>query len=253
MNRLLLSALVVARNEESQLVSCLSTLDFADEIIVVVDRSSDRTAEIAESLVATTIKGVWPIEGDRRNVGIEACSGEWILEVDADERVTQSLASEIRIAIQSQSVDYYLIPFDNYVGSTLVRYGWGGSWGVSSAPRLFRKGCKRWGSQRIHPSLELQGNKGRLSQRMIHKVDRDISDMLHRLDSYSEARAADLLDSGDIGSLPGNIRRFFSRFLKCYLRRRGYREGGYGFLIALMAGLYPLISYLRARLERGKG
>ena len=140
MNRVLLSALVVARNEGNQLVSCLSALAFADEIVVVVDRSTDDTAGIAQSLMAKTIEGVWPIEGDRRNAGIEACSGEWIFEVDADERVPDSLASEVRSVINNPSSDYYLVPFDNYVGSTLVRYGWGGSWGVSSAPRLFRKG-----------------------------------------------------------------------------------------------------------------
>ena len=73
--------------------------------------------------------------------------------------------------------------------------------------------------------------------------------MIRRLDSYSSARAADLRQSGEIGSLAGNIRRLFSRFFKCYVSRKGYREGAYGVLIALCAGLYPLLSYLKARLE----
>jgi hypothetical protein len=73
--------------------------------------------------------------------------------------------------------------------------------------------------------------------------------MIRRLDSYTAARAADLRESGKIGSLPNNVRRFFSRFLKCYISRKGYKEGGYGFLIALFAGLYPLVSHLKARLE----
>ena len=84
---------------------------------------------------------------------------------------------------------------------------------------------------------------------MIHYVDRDISDMIARLDRYTTARARDLRASGDIGSFGHNIRRIFSRFWKCYVRRRGYREGQYGFLIALMAGLYPILSYLKASLE----
>ena len=85
---------------------------------------------------------------------------------------------------------------------------------------------------------------------MTHYVDADISDMLRRLDRYTMARARDLRASGDIGSLAGNVRRLFSRFLKCYVGRKGYREGPYGFLIALFAGLYPLLSYLRARIEK---
>jgi len=80
-------------------------------------------------------------------------------------------------------------------------------------------------------------------------VDRDISDMIRRLDSYTTARAADLRESGNIGSFPNNLRRFFSRFFKCYVARKGYKEGSYGFLIALFAGLFPLISHLKARLE----
>jgi len=77
-------------------------------------------------------------------------------------------------------------------------------------------------------------------------VDRDISDMIKRLNSYSTARANDLIDSGDIGSMANNVRRFFSRFFKCYVSRKGYREGGLGLLIAICAGLFPLLSYIKA-------
>ena len=86
-------------------------------------------------------------------------------------------------------------------------------------------------------------------RRIQHYVDRDISDVLRRLDRYSSAKAADLLDAGEIGTLPGNLRRFVSRFFKCLVSRKGYREGGWGLLIALCAGLYPLLAHLKARLE----
>lgn len=77
--------------------------------------------------------------------------------------------------------------------------------------------------------------------------------MIHRLDSYTTARARDLRAAGNPDNLANNLRRFFSRALKCYFRRKGYREGGYGVLIAVMAGLYPLISYLKATLESDDG
>ena len=146
-----LSALVVAHNEEQQLAECLEHLSFADELVVVLDKCTDGSDTIAALFTDKLVEGAWDIEGDRRNLGIDTCSGDWILEVDADERVTPELAQEIREAMTSDRYNYYLVPFDNYVGDRLVRYGWGAAWGVSAAPRLSRRGCKRWGLERIHP------------------------------------------------------------------------------------------------------
>lgn len=249
MTNLKLSALVVAHNEEDHLDACLSALKFADEIVVVLDKCTDASKVIAAKYTDKLIEGSWEIEGPRRHAGIDACVGDWILEVDADERVTDDLAVEIRSAIQDAPFGHFLIPYDNYVGERLVRYGWGASWGVSATVRLFSKGAKVWGQQRIHPGVELKGERMWLKNRMVHLVDRDISDMIMRLDRYSTARARDLRASGDIGSFANNLRRLSSRFIKCYFGRKGYKEGHYGFLIALMAGLFPMLSYLKARLE----
>jgi glycosyltransferase involved in cell wall biosynthesis len=244
-----LSVLVVAHNEAAQLADCLEALVFADELVVVLDKCTDGSKAIAEGFGAHLVEGAWEIEGHRRNAGLDACRGGWVLEVDADERANEALGAEITAAIQGLESGYFLLPFDNYIGGRLVRYGWGGSWGVSAAPRLSARGAKRWGEQRIHPSLTLNGPRRWLKTPIRHNVDKNISDMLQRLDRYTTARAADLRASGDIGGLGGNIRRMFSRFGKCYLSRKGYREGAYGFLIALMAGLYPILSHLKARLE----
>ena len=241
--------MVVVRNEEAQLVDCLDCLDFGDELVVVLDRCNDRSRQIAMDHGAVLIEGAWPLEGARRNTGIEACSGDWILEIDADERVDGKLAAEIREAIVGSSRGYFLIPVDNYIGEKLVRYGWGASFGTSAVARLFLRGRKHWGNQRVHPKVTLTGPRYRLKTPMKHFIDRDISDMLQRLDRYTTLRALDLKESGDIGSLGRNLRRIFSRFYKCYVSRRGYREGAYGVLIALMAGLYPIFSHLKARLE----
>ena len=246
-----LSVLVVVHNEAAQLDDCLAPLGFADELVVVLDRCTDRSRDIALARGARLVEGVWPLEGDRRNAGIAACGGDWILEVDADERVPAVLGAEIRATIRAAPPGHFLIPFDNYVGDRLVRYGWGAAWGVSAAPRLFARGCKRWGNQRIHPKLDLKGPRGALRTPIAHLVDRSISDMLARLDRYTTARALDLRDQGDIGSLGANLRRMFSRFWKCFVARRGYREGAWGVLIALMAALYPILSHLKARLEPG--
>jgi len=245
-----LSALVVARNEAARLPACLATLRFADETVLVLDRTTDASAAIAAGMGARVIEGAWPLEGDRRNAGLAACTGDWVLEVDADEHVPEALAREIRSVIATSRFAWHEVPLDNYIGERLVRHGWGGSFGTSAVPRLSRRGAKRWGPERVHPSLAWEGPQGpRLANAFLHFVDRDISDMIRRLDRYSSARAADLLAKGDIGTLGGNLRRLVSRFWKCFVARRGYREGGWGLLIALCAGLYPLLAHLKARLE----
>ena len=132
----------------------------------------------------------------------------------------------------------------------MVRHGWGAYFGKSAYPGLFRNGVKKWGRQRVHPELTWTGSKGpMLNGRVKHFVDRNISDMIRRLDSYTSARARDIREQNEQGSYLQNIRRIFSRFIKCYIGRKGYKEGGYGLLIALLAALYPIISYIKARNE----
>jgi len=247
-----ISTLTVAHNEEHNLQACLEALAFADERVVVLDRCTDKSKEIALAAGADTIiEGEWPIEGDRRNAGIAACKGDWILEVDADERVPDDLAREISAVTLTSPKGYYLIQFDNYVGKTRVRYGWGAYIGASAAPRLFARGSKSWGRQRVHPSLELGPRLGMLETRVDHLVDDDITDMFARFDRYTTGNARDLISSGKVKTetLRRNIRRIPSRFYKAYIRRKGYREGGYGFLVGVLAGLYPIVSYLKATLE----
>ncbi|MBT7942987.1 MAG: glycosyltransferase family 2 protein [Alphaproteobacteria bacterium] len=245
-----LSALVVVHNEEGQLENCLEGLAFADEIVVVLDKCTDSSKDIAARFTEHLVEGSWERDGERRNIGIEACQGTWIFEIDADERVGEDLGREIRGVIDAVQGDIFNIPVDNYVGKRLIRYGWGGLFGKNGYPGLFRKGVKVWGPERAHPHLLVTGRQGPdLTAPIKHFVDRDISDMLHRLDRYTTLRAHDLADSGDIGSFPNMVRKIFSRFWKCYVARRGYRENGYGFVIALCAALYPVLSHLKASLE----
>ncbi|NIY77445.1 glycosyltransferase family 2 protein [Thalassospira sp. HF15] len=245
-----ISVVICAHNEEERLPSCLDKLSFADEIVVICDKCTDKTEDIAKSFGAKTVLGSWDIEGERRNRAIAEATGDWIFELDADEHVNAELAAAIPEAVLSDEFDSYLIPVDNYVGKRLVRHGWGASFGTSAVWRLYRRGRKHWGNERVHPSFELTGKKGpRLEGALVHFVDRNISDMIRRFDSYTSARANDLRAAGKIGSFAHNFRRIISRFWRCFVSRKGYKEGGLGFLIALLAALFPMVSYLKARYD----
>jgi glycosyltransferase involved in cell wall biosynthesis len=244
-----LSGLVCVHNEEARLAECLKRLAFCDEIVVVADRCTDRSEAIARKMGARVVSGIFPVEGLRKAAGVAACRGDWILELDADETVTPALAREIRETVgRADAGDWYQVPVDNFVGAQLVRHGWGGSFGASSVARLFRKGVKSWKSERVHPGTTFTGvYGGRLNNAILHKVDDDIADMIQRLNRYTALRGQDLADSGEIKSLWDDLFRGVRRFYKCYVSRKGYKEGDMGFLIAVMAGLYPLLSNLKAR------
>ena len=252
-NKVKITALIVARNEENHIKECLESLDTIDEIVLFLDRTSDNTKKIAKNFDCIIIEGSWESEGNRRNEGISKCSNSWILEIDADERANKKLIEEARNKInllKDQSKGYFLIPFDNYIGKKRVRYGWGASWGVSSKPCLFNKNSKKWGNEAIHPSLQLSYKHGFLESRIEHYVDRNISDMILRLDRYTSAKAIDIRKSSKkIPPLWITIRRSLTRFYKCYITRKGYKEKGWGFLNATFAALFILISYLKATLE----
>src|SRR5579875_614666 len=246
-----LSAVVIARNEEAQLGACLERLRFADEIVVVLDRSTDRSAEIARQFGARVIEGAWELEGPRRNAGLDACRCDWIIEVDADERATPALAAEIRRTIASASHDVFLVPMANHIGEYLVRYGWGAYNGVAAKPILFKRGAKRWGAGRVHPRIDMTGTRGTLTSPLDHYVDRDIADMFRRLNRYTDLAALDALDAGERPAMSRAVRRVFSRFWKSYVARKGHREGAYGLALATFSALYPLLIYLKVATAPG--
>src|SRR5689334_23291291 len=191
-DRTMLSALVVARNEERQLAACLETLRFADEIVVLLDRTTDRSAEIARQCGVRVVEGAWPLEGERRTAAGAACRGQWIIEVDADERVTPGLAEEVRCVIAATPGDaYFLIPIANHIGGKLIRHGWGAYNGAAMRAALYRPGGKRWGRGRVHPPVSYTGEKRVLTHPIDHFVDRNLSDLFRRLNSYTDAAAAD--------------------------------------------------------------
>jgi glycosyltransferase involved in cell wall biosynthesis len=242
----MLSALVVVRNEAHQLGACLDTVAFADEVVIVLDRSTDGSREIALQRGARILEGAWEIEGDRRNAGIGQCRGRWILELDADERVSPALAEEIRRVLPTALPGHFAIRYNNHIGRRLVAHGWGAYNGVSQKSCLFSKGAKTWGRQRIHPRIELSGTRRVLDGRIDHYVDASLADLFDRLNRYTTLAAREARATGNVPRALPSVRRIFSRFFKSYVARRGYREGVYGLALGLFSALYPIMTYIKA-------
>jgi len=245
-----LSVLIVVSNEEKQLKDCIETVKFADEIVIVLDKCTDKSKKIAKNYTDKIYEGSWDIEGKRRNYGIEKCNGKWVFEIDADERVPNNLKHEIINVVKSSKSDWHLINVKNFLGKKIVRFGWGCYIGKSSYAGLFKKNCKIWGMQRVHPEILLKGKRGKtLEKKILHFYCKSVFDLFEKLNSYSTARAKDFRDNKNNESFIRNFRRIFSRFWKCYFLRKGFKEKELGLVIAISAGLYPILSYLKYKIE----
>jgi len=242
-----LSALVVAHNEEARLDECLSRLGFADEIVVVLDRCTDASKAIAEKHGATYIEGAWPVEGERRHAGIDACAGPWILEIDADEWVDAALAAEIAAAVNADRADFFFTPIHNYVGTRWIKYGWMAALAPDLRGSLFRKGHKTWGRERVHPNVSFTGTRGAdFVGGIRHNFVDDVSGLIKRFNRNTSLKAEELAASGETAKTRRLARKALSRFWKCYVARKGYREGGVGLVISILSALYPLVAHLKA-------
>jgi glycosyltransferase involved in cell wall biosynthesis len=248
-----LSALIVVRNGEADLPACLESVRFADETVVVLDRCTDGSKAIAERFAARIVEGAWEIEGPRRNAGLVSCTGEYTLEIDADERCPPELAAEIRLILERRPQGGVFIPFDNRIGGRAIAYGWGAYNGVGGKRCLFPSHSKTWGEGRLHPPVQQLPEVARTEARMIHHVYRDLPHMFERLLRYSRLAAEDMVEQGKTPSPWTTARRFVSRPWKSYVTRQGRREGFYGVALALYSALYPVLSHLMAlELKREK-
>jgi len=247
-----ISALITVHNEEEILSSCLEKLKFCNEIVVILDKCSDKSKNIASKYTSSIYEGSWNYEGDRRNFGIEKCNSNWIIEIDSDEHISKSLANEILVKINlNEDYDNYHIKINNYIGNKLVKHGWGGSFGRGGVTCLFKKGTKKYGRHRVHPEIKFTGKFGPdLVNPINHYFISNVSELITKFNTWSYLKSLDLTEYNKKDTLLRNIRRVFSRFMKNYFKRKGYKEGEIGFLISLLAGLFPLISYLRAKIKK---
>ncbi len=243
-----LSALVCVQNQDARLAECLRRLSFCDEVVVVADRCTDRSQEIARRAGAVLIDGIFPLESQRRQAGVEACSGDWVLEVDPDEIVDAALAWEIRWSLQARrGADWYELPIDNFLGDTLIRDGWTGSLSTKAEVRLYKRGLKAWEPRRVNaPSVVAGRSGGALKGAIRRSVGDDVGQLVERLHRLTGLAAEDLADTGRVGGFAGALARGVAAFARGFLVGGGWREGRLGVLSAWLAALYPVLTQMRA-------
>jgi glycosyltransferase involved in cell wall biosynthesis len=241
-----LSVVIVAKNEEAAIVECLKSVKgWADEIIVVDDKSTDKTAAIASEYADKVEIKKMEVEGTHRNYAYSIAKNDWVLSLDADETVTEELKAEIDQALdKGDEYNAYSIPLRNYIGSYWVRYG---GWYPAAKVRLFRKSKFKYEDAGVHPRIFLEGECGHLSKDIIHKGYPDIGHFLGSLNYQTTKEAQKWFEDKRKMSLARALRKTLDRSFRAYILKRGYKDGFIGLVVGVFAGLYQFITYAKYR------
>ena len=239
-----ISIAVLTKNEEDKIAKCLESVKWADEIIVLDDESTDKTREIASKYTDKVIERKMDIEGIHRNYGYSLAKNDWVLSLDADEVVSEELHEELKNLFNSGNLECaaYNIPIKTYLGSYWIKHG---GWYPAAKLRLFRKDKFKYEEVEVHPRAFVDGECGRLTKDIVHYSYRDFHDFFVSLNNQTTLEAKKWFNERrKIGFLK-MMRKFYDRFLKRYLLKKGYKDGFVGFVIAYGAGLYQLMSYAK--------
>lgn len=239
----LLSATVIALDEEDRLPDCLASLAFCDEVLVVDGGSRDRTRAVAEQAGARVLARPFDDFARQHEFARREARGAWILSLDADERATPALAAAARAAIGSARAAAYSVPFRNHFRGVWLRHG---GFFPDRHVRLFRRDACRYDPDRpVHEKLLVDGRLGRLDEPVLHYTWGSLSQLLAKTERYAEAAAQALHAQGRRAGAQDLLVRPLWRLLRGYLLRGGFLDGGAGAAMAMARAYEAYIRYAR--------
>lgn len=247
-----ISLIVTTLNEEDNLGRCLESARGAGEIIVVDSGSSDGTVRIAEEHGARIFRRDFVSNADQKNWAIEKASLEWILILDADEYMSDGLREEIAGVTGDAAEDGFWLYRRNEFFGTVIRHC---GWDRDKVLRLFRRGRGRYPERAVHEYLELDGDAGRLREKLDHVPYRDMDDYMYRMKRYARSGASELL-AGGRRWFPGIALRPPWRFFRMYVLQLGFLDGRAGLTLCRLAARSVFYKYMYLRQlvrENGEG
>ncbi|MBU3599565.1 glycosyltransferase family 2 protein [Polynucleobacter sp. 30F-ANTBAC] len=239
-----LSVILITKNEEANLKDCLESVSFANEIIIVDSQSTDQTISIAQSFGAKVeITPDWPGFGPQKNRALDLATQDWVLSIDADERVTPELKKEIlEILTATSSQDCYAIPRSSWYCGRFMKYS---GWYPDYVDRLFKRGTAKFSDHLVHERLLPNGAVGHLKNHFLHYSYRNFEQVLKKVDTYSTAAALQAFKKGQTGSLTQALLHGFWAFFRTYIVRKGFLDGQYGLALAISNGATSYYKYIK--------
>jgi len=240
-----ISAAIITFNEELNIARAIESLRCCDEIVVIDSGSNDRTIELARNHGARVIETHWRGYAAQKNFASEACKHDWVLSIDADEALSESLEGEIwQLKKNGPSYDGYTMPrLAQYLGRWILHSGWYPDRKV----RLFNRTKAKWVGDYVHESVEVHGTTGHLETNLLHYTCSSLSEHLRTMDRYTTLAAEQIVSQKKKVKWRNMAIDPAWTFFKSYVLQRGFLDGPEGLAIAYMAGIYTKLKYAKAR------
>ncbi len=238
------SVAIITKNEEQNIEDALKSVVDAKEIVIVDAFSSDRTVEICRKYTDKIFQHEWEGFALQKQKAVDYAKGEWILILDADERVTPELKAEIINAVSAFDCNGFYIPRENYfLGKWIKHSGWWPDYTL----RLFRKNKGYFEIREVHEKIIVEGKTEYLKQPLKHFTYRSLSDFIFRMDNYSALAARELKKKKGAAGLLSLLIRPPATFIKMYCLRLGFLDGIHGLILAVLYSYYTFLKYAKTR------
>lgn len=245
MAKIPVSVVIITKNEEANIAECVNSVkEWADEIIVVDDFSTDNTVRIAQGLADKVLTKKMEVEGTHRNWAYAQAKNSWVLSLDADEKVTPELKKEITNTLSDTDCVSFSIPLRNFIGNYWVRYG---GWYPAAKVRLFRKEKFKYEDVVVHPRVTIDGRCGHLKSDIIHKGYPDFEHFLASLNRQTTLEAQKWVTTNRKMSAGLITWRAIDRFFRRFFGKKGWKDGFIGFMVSFFDTLYQIMSYAKYR------
>jgi glycosyltransferase involved in cell wall biosynthesis len=239
-----ISVIVITKNEERNIRECLETVRWANEIVVADDGSEDKTIEIAKEFTDKTYMHAWLGYGAAKNFALSHCTSEWVLSLDADERVTPELQAEIISAITSAAPD--IVAFNmprraNFLGRWINHCGWY----PGRITRVFRRNAGLFSEEKVHERLKVNGLTYSLKSDLLHYTDPDLVHYFEKFNNYTSLAAAELKEKGKKFNLLNLVVNPLWVFVRMYVLRLGFLDGIPGLILCILSANYVFTKYAK--------
>ncbi|GAP36658.1 glycosyltransferase family 2 protein [Piscinibacter sakaiensis] len=239
-----LTVVIVAKNEARNIADCIRSAAFADEVLVLDSGSHDDTVARAQAAGARVVQTDWPGYGPQVARGFGLATGEWVLSLDADERITEALRAEVQAAIRAGTHDGYRLPRLSEFCGRFIHHG---GWRPDYTLRLGRRAKSGFTDHFLHAHMTVDGPVADLRSPLVHYSYPDLHDVLEKLDRYSSGHAKDMLARGRSGGLGKALLHGTMAFVRTYFLRLGLLDGQHGLMLAIYNAEYTYYKYLKLK------